>query len=140
MYLLDTGSSDTRAIHKDFDCIDYIGESMPQVACGFGPAYTETFQYGAVSPEQYMYIRYGDGEMVTGLMGYADITVGNITAIKQQVYLANSTYWYGNMTSGFLGLGYTALTNSYRGGKFDQYSCNPRHDYRQSHQFPRGSL
>lgn len=98
---------------------------MPQVACGFGPAYPGTFQYGAVHPEQHMYIRYGDGEMVTGPMGYADITIGNITAVKQQVCLANSTYWYGNnMTSGLLGLGYPALTNSYRGAKFDHSRGN----------------
>ncbi|KAK5653457.1 hypothetical protein OQA88_8943 [Cercophora sp. LCS_1] len=126
MYLLlDTGSSDTWAIHKDFDCTDYIGESVPQVACGFGPAYPETFQHGKVTPEQHMYIRYGDGEVVTGPMGFADITVGNITATKQQVCLANSTYWYGNnMTSGLMGLGYPALTNSYLGTQFDHSRGN----------------
>ncbi|KAK4237265.1 aspartic peptidase domain-containing protein [Achaetomium macrosporum] len=114
--LIDTGSSDTWAVQKNFDCIDYSGESLPQEACGFGETYPDTFQYGLTDPETHMYIQYGDGEIVTGPMGYSDVTVGNITVKKQQVCLANTTYWYGNnYTSGLLGLGFPALTNAYIG-------------------------
>ncbi|KAK3343508.1 aspartic peptidase domain-containing protein [Lasiosphaeria hispida] len=114
--LLDTGSSDTWAVQRDFSCIDYAGELLPQVSCGFGPTYPEKFQYGETSPSQHMFIRYGDGEIVTGPMGFSDITVGNITIKKQEVCLANSTYWFGNnMTSGLMGLAFPSLTNAYLG-------------------------
>jgi len=118
--LLDTGSSDTWAVQKDFQCIDYAGESIPQIACAFGPTYPTGFDHGETSPPQHMFIRYGDGEIVMGPMGYSDLTVGNITITKQQVCLANSTYWYGNnVTSGLMGLAFPSLTNSYIGSQFD---------------------
>lgn len=114
--LLDTGSSDTWAVHNDFECIDYMGFVVPQVACGFGPKGPGDFRYGSVAPAQHLFIRYGDGELVTGPMGYSDITIGNITVNKQQVALANTTYWYGNNnTSGLLGLAFPGLTQAYLG-------------------------
>ncbi|KAK3938865.1 aspartic-type endopeptidase [Diplogelasinospora grovesii] len=116
MMLLDTGSADTWLVWRDFLCTDYYGSEIPQVACGFGPAFPGDFQYGYVTPQQHMYIQYGDGEVVTGPMGYADITVGNITVKRQEVCLANRTYWQGNnMTSGLMGLAWPALTNAYFG-------------------------
>lgn len=114
--LIDTGSSDTWAVHKDFHCIDYSGQFLPQETCGFGAAHPETFRYGRTDPETHMFIQYGDGEVVTGPMGFTDITVGNITVKKQQVCLANTTYWFGNnYTSGLMGLAFPALTNAYFG-------------------------
>ncbi|KAK1834610.1 aspartic peptidase domain-containing protein [Podospora conica] len=118
--LLDTGSSDTWAVHNDFECIDYMGFVVPQVACGFGPKGPGDFRYGPVSPAQHLFIRYGDGELATGPMGYADITIGNITVNKQQVALANTTYWFGNnKTSGLLGLAFPGLTQAYLGTGFE---------------------
>jgi len=121
LYLLvDTGSSDTWAVQSDFDCIDYASESIPQIACQFGPAYPNSFQYGTTQPDQHMFIRYGDGEIVAGPMGYSDVTVGNITVTKQEICLANTTYWFGNnMTSGLIGLAFPALTNAYLGSGLD---------------------
>ncbi|KAL2262573.1 hypothetical protein VTK26DRAFT_903 [Humicola hyalothermophila] len=114
--LIDTGSSDTWAVQKDFHCIDYSGEFLPQDACSFGAPYPDTFQYGLTDPPMHMFIQYGDGEVVTGPMGYSDVTIGNITVKKQQVCLANTTYWYGNnYTSGLIGLAFPALTNAYYG-------------------------
>lgn len=115
--ILDTGSSDTWAVHKDFHCVDYSGQFVPQEACAFGAAYPEsTFRHGATEPEMHMYIQYGDGEVVTGPMGFSDITVGNVTVKKQQVCLANATYWFGNnYTSGLMGLAFPSLTNAYLG-------------------------
>ena len=118
--LIDTGSSDTWAVQKDFHCIDYSGQFLPQETCGFGTAYPETFQYGRTNPETHMFIQYGDGEVITGPMGFTDITVGNITVKKQQVCLANTTYWFGNnYTSGLMGLAFPALTNAYFGDTSD---------------------
>lgn len=114
--IIDTGSSDTWAVQKNFHCVDYSGESLPQETCGFGEAYPENFQYGVTNPATHMYIQYGDGEVVTGPMGFSDVSVGNLTVEKQQVCLANTTYWYGNnKTSGLLGLAFPSLTNSYLG-------------------------
>lgn len=114
--IIDTGSSDTWAVQKNFQCIDYSGEFLPQEICGFGEAYPETFQYGLTDPETHMFIQYGDGEVVTGPMGFLDVAIGNITVQKQQVCLANTAYWYGNnQTSGLMGLAFPALTNAYLG-------------------------
>ncbi|KAL2019763.1 hypothetical protein VTK56DRAFT_9207 [Thermocarpiscus australiensis] len=114
--ILDTGSSDTWVVQDDFQCIDYIGVSIPQEACAFGPAYSDNFQYGFTDPETHMFIRYGDGEVVAGPMGYSDIAVGGITVKKQQVCLANTTFWFGNnYTSGVMGLAFPSLTNAYPG-------------------------
>ena len=114
--IIDTGSADTWAVQKNFHCIDYSGVFLPRETCGFGETYLETFQYGFTDPETHMYIQYGDGEIVTGPMGFSDVTVGNVTVKKQQVCLANTTYWYGNnQTSGLIGLAFPSLTNAYLG-------------------------
>ncbi|KAK3906142.1 aspartic peptidase domain-containing protein [Staphylotrichum tortipilum] len=123
--LIDTGSSDTWAVQRNFHCVDYSGEFLPQETCGFGATYPETFQYGRTDPETHMFIQYGDGEVVTGPMGFSDITIGNITAKKQQVCLANTAYWYGNnYTSGLIGLAFPALTNAYLGDDMDHEPGN----------------
>ncbi|KAK3320423.1 aspartic peptidase domain-containing protein [Cercophora scortea] len=120
MLLLDTGSSDTWVVQREFFCIDYSGQIVPQIACGFGPTYPGDFQYGPTNPEQHMFIQYGDGEVVTGPMGFSDITVGNITVARQEVCLANTTYWFGNnQTSGLMGLAFPSLTNAYLGTSED---------------------
>lgn len=114
--LIDTGSSDTWAVHKDFECVDYAGQRLPQSACGFGGDHPETFKHGLTDPEMYMFIQYADGEAVIGPMGYSDISLGGVTVEKQQVCLANATYWFGNnYTSGLMGLAFPALTNAYVG-------------------------
>jgi hypothetical protein len=118
--IIDTGSSDTWAVQKDFHCIDYSGEFLPPETCGFGETYPETFQYGLTDPETHMFIQYGDGEIVTGPMGFSDVSIGNITVNKQQVCLASTTYWYGNnYTSGLMGLAFPSLTNAYLGDGTD---------------------
>ncbi|EGZ71049.1 acid protease [Neurospora tetrasperma FGSC 2509] len=133
LLLLDTGSSDTWAITHNFSCLDYLGNDVPQKTCGnatnsssspsspSGPAKAEEPDlwnpYGPTDPQTHMFIQYGDGEIVTGPMGFADITVGNITVRKQQVALAERTFWFGNnLTSGLMGLAFPSLTNAYLGG------------------------
>ncbi|KAH8885040.1 acid protease [Thozetella sp. PMI_491] len=121
--ILDTASSDTWAVPSTFRCFDVSSNEVPQDSCGFGPLYDWGFQYGRVSPEEHMYIRYGDGQTVTGPMGYSDISVGNLTIKKQQVCLANTTYWRGNnITTGLIGLGYPALTSAFTGADGDSQS------------------
>ncbi|KAK3315558.1 aspartic peptidase domain-containing protein [Apodospora peruviana] len=117
LLLLDTGSSDTWAVPQSFVCIDYSGQIVPQVACQFGDPYPGDFSTtDLVTPDQHMYIQYGDGEVVTGPMGFSDITLGNMTIKKQETCLANTTYWFGNnQTSGLMGLAFPSLTNAYLG-------------------------
>jgi len=69
--LLDTGNSDTWAIQQGFSCVDHSSSRM--WLWSIIPA---TFQYGETFPPQHMFIRYGNGEVVMGPMGFFDITVG----------------------------------------------------------------
>jgi hypothetical protein len=115
MVILDTGSSDTWVVKESFQCVDYAMQPIDQAACGFGPTYTDDFQYGAI-PHNHMYTKYGDGEMAYGPMGYSDITVGHIKVKKQEVALVTVASWDGNNeTSGVIGLAYPSLTNCYSG-------------------------
>lgn len=120
---IDTASSDTWAAAKTFRCLDAHSNVVPQGACGFAPPLSDDFQYGRVAPAQHMYIRYGDGEVVTGPMGYSDVTIANLTVRKQQVALANMTHWNGNnVTTGLLGLGFPSLTSSFLGTDVNDHS------------------
>ncbi|KAK4097313.1 acid protease [Parathielavia hyrcaniae] len=123
--VIDTGSSDTWAVERDFHCIDYTGERLPRETCGFGDTYPGYFQYGLTDPESHLFIQYGDGEIVAGPMGYLDVSIGNVTVKKQQVCLASTAYWYGNnYTSGLLGLAFPSLTNAYLGDGTDHVLGN----------------
>jgi len=124
---LDTGSADTWIVKKDFVCIDYTGTQVDQSTCGFGPAYQWGYQYGSVD-DVHLFIRYGDGEIVMGDMGYSDLTLANITVKKQQISLVNETFWYGdNSTSGMLGLAFPSMVNAYLGEWYEHepYDLEP---------------
>lgn len=130
MVLLDTASADTWVVQEGFSCVDFAGEDIETINCGFGSPYPGDFQNGPI-PEIHLYIQYVDGEIIYGSLGYIDITVGSITVKQQEAGLANTTYWYGNnMTSGLLGLAYPTLTNAYIGDGMehswlDQVSYSP---------------
>lgn len=127
--ILDTGSSDTWVVHYDFECITEFGETVPQSACYFGPLYQGDFQDGDIY-YQHMWTQYGDGELVYGPMGLADITVGNITVKQQQIALANMTYWIGdNVTSGIAGFAYPSITD-------DFYGTGTEHGWEDEIQYP----
>ena len=137
--MLDTASSDTWAVDKDFECVnlDYDDELYYREQCGFGPTYNGSFQYGkAAAPELYMHDRYSDRNaplFATGPMGYSDITLGNITVTKQLVGLANRTRWDGdNLVSGVMGLAFPSLTNAfleYNGSSHFNGTGVPRREY-----------
>lgn len=122
--LFDTGSSDTWAAKSDFECIDSIGDAHDQAACGFGTALIDDFGQGAVD-ELHFFLKYGSGEKISGPMGYSDLNCGGVSVSKQQVGLANSTYWHGNnATVGILGLAYPSITSAYYGAIGDEASWN----------------
>lgn len=113
--LFDTGSSDTWATKTGFRCSDGSGDSHNEAACGFSRPYIDGFGHGQID-ELHFYLKYGSGEHISGPMGYSDISCGGVSVSKQQVGLANNTYWHGNnVTVGILGLAYPAITSAYYG-------------------------
>ncbi|KAJ7040977.1 aspartic peptidase domain-containing protein [Mycena alexandri] len=96
--IIDTGSSDTWAIQKGFQCLAVDGTPVPQSTCGFG-----SFIGG-----------YGNGWSVTGPMGYDTVTVGGMSVEHQLVPVPNVAYWTGDgVNSGILGLALPTLTSAY---------------------------
>lgn len=129
--IVDTGSSDTWLVQAGFTCVDVDGNvqpvsvhpvqclhlgSRPKVStcaghspiflqeadCYFGPVFNGTFDEGSIADENFS-IEYGDGEFLTGVFGYENVTVAGITVDKQQVALVNYSYWFGDSeTSGLM--------------------------------------
>jgi hypothetical protein len=122
--LFDTGSSDTWAARSDFKCRDDKGTVHGQAACQFGTPLINGFGHGPLDGVHF-FLQYGSGEKVSGPMGYSDISCGGLNVSKQQVGLANSTYWHGNnVTNGILGLAYPSLTSAYYGNIGDEAPWN----------------
>ncbi|KAI8625416.1 aspartic peptidase domain-containing protein [Xylariaceae sp. FL1651] len=116
-YLIpDTGSSDTWVVQEGFKCLDpYYGGEVPQEYCQFGPQFKGDFPSGKID-NQNLNISYLSGDYLNGNMGYADITVGNITVPKQQFALVNVAAFSGDgISSGILGLGLRGLTAAFTG-------------------------
>lgn len=113
--LFDTGSSDTWATKTDFECLDGTGEVNEESSCGFGSPQIDDFGHGEIE-DLHFYLKYGSGEKISGPMGNSDLACGGVSVSKQQVGLANSTYWHGNnITVGILGLAYPSITSAYYG-------------------------
>lgn len=113
--ILDTGSSDTWLAQKGFVCVDYELEEFPESDCDFGPLYDGTFADGKIKDVNFN-ISYGDGEFLTGIMGYEDVTLAGVKVIDQETALVDYCYWNGdNVTSGLIGLAYASLTSAFKG-------------------------
>ena len=92
--LLDTGSSDAWMVTPDVQCLDADLSPVPRSECKLGDAYDgpEILQIGN---ETYSQI-YGTKEVVSGPIGYADVTVAGLTVEKQKVALVNEGYILGD--------------------------------------------
>ncbi|KAI9703050.1 MAG: hypothetical protein M1820_006041 [Bogoriella megaspora] len=113
--IVDTGSSDTWLAQAGFQCVNYAGVPFPQEACEFGPLFNGTFGGGEI-PDQNFNIGYGDGEFLTGTLGFENVTIAGITVEHQEVALVDYAYWFGDgVTSGLVGLAYPLLTSAYEG-------------------------
>ncbi|KUJ18547.1 acid protease [Mollisia scopiformis] len=113
--IVDTGSSDTWVVESGFECVD-VETSAPETEayCDFGPVYNVTDSFQQI-PDENFNITYGDGEFLTGVVGYETVTLAGIT-VNQTVALVNYAAWEGdNTTSGLIGLAYPALTSAYAG-------------------------
>ena len=82
--ILDTGSSDTWLIQSGFTCLDANGQQQSDSTCNFGPPFAGTYDDGQISNMNFN-ISYGDGEFVSGTVGYEDVTLAGITVSKQEV-------------------------------------------------------
>ncbi|KAM0554706.1 hypothetical protein ACHAPJ_006777 [Fusarium lateritium] len=123
-FIFDTGSADTWAAKTGFTCEDGAGRRHDQASCAFGQPHIQDFGYGELT-EIHFHRRYGSGEDVSGPMGLSDISCGGVSVSKQQVGLANRTYWHGNnVTVGILGLAYQSLTSGYLGDPADESEWN----------------
>lgn len=87
--ILDTGSSDTWLIASGFECVNASGQEQSEASCDFGPVGPSSFEDGQISDENFN-ITYGDGEFVTGIVGYEDVTVAGLTVTKQEVTTRDS--------------------------------------------------
>ncbi|KAM3075583.1 hypothetical protein ACMFMG_007720 [Clarireedia jacksonii] len=113
--IVDTGSSDTWLAETGFDCVD-IETSAPlnESDCHFGPTYTPGSEFVQI-PNENFNITYGDGEFLTGVLGYDEVTLAGIT-VNQTVALVNYAAWNGDgTTSGLVGLAYPNITSAFAG-------------------------
>ncbi|KAJ7466275.1 aspartic peptidase domain-containing protein [Mycena galericulata] len=114
--IVDTGSSDTWAPQTGFNCFDLNGDSVPQSTCAFGTsgfntAASKTFKpFPGVS----FNITYGDGEFLSGPVGFDAVTVGGVSVTGQEIGVPNLAAWEGDsVNTGLIGLAFPDLTSVY---------------------------
>jgi hypothetical protein len=91
--LVDTGSSDTYVVKKDFQCVNRTdGSALLQAACLYGPAtYTPSSTYSEI-PNEFFGVQYGAG-IASGVLAHEMVTIAGITVENATVAIANmSTY------------------------------------------------
>lgn len=113
--ILDTGSSDSWVVWREFQCVDgKTSATLLQAACKFGPLFNDD---GAFEPidDEWSNVLYGpENNEMQGQMGYHDIELAGIRVRKQQLSIAKRTVFVGDgHFSGLLGMGYPALTAAF---------------------------
>ncbi|KAJ7065390.1 aspartic peptidase domain-containing protein [Mycena amicta] len=112
--IVDTGSSDTWLVKKGFNCFNLTGAPESQETCGFG---SDGFDTDASStfktfPGVSFNISYGDGEFLSGPVGFDTVSAGGLTVSQQEIGVPSLAAWNGDsVNSGLLGLAYSALTS-----------------------------
>lgn len=107
--IVDTGSSDTWVVQNGFQCVNITTEApLPEAECAFGPPLASDAGFSQI-PNQNFNITYGDGEFLTGIVGFEDVTLAGIK-VRQEVALVDYAAWFGDSTtSGLTGFAYPAL-------------------------------
>ncbi|KAJ7132351.1 acid protease [Mycena epipterygia] len=112
--IVDTGSSDTWLVKKGFKCFNLTGFPESTETCGFGSdgfdtAASKTFK---TFPKVSFNISYGDGEFLSGPVGFDTVSVGGLTVTQQEIGTPDLAAWNGDsVNSGLLGLAYSGLTS-----------------------------
>ncbi|KAJ7493834.1 acid protease [Mycena latifolia] len=114
--IVDTGSSDTWVAQKGFNCFDLDLNPVPETTCGFGTAgfntkASKTFQ---PFPNVSFNITYGDGEFLSGPVGFDTVQVGGLSVAHQEIGVPTLTAWEGSgIETGLMGLAFPELTSVY---------------------------
>jgi len=114
--IIDTGSSDTWVAQKGFNCFDIDGNPQPEATCAFGTpgfntAASKTFQ---LFPKVSFNITYGDGEFLSGPVGFETVTIGGMSVVHQEIGVPTLTAWEGDgVNTGLIGLAFPDLTSVY---------------------------
>ncbi|KAI0034703.1 acid protease [Vararia minispora EC-137] len=114
--IVDTGSSDSWLAKKGFSCFTLADEPEPEAECAFGtdgfdPDASPTF---VAYPGHNFNISYGDGEFLTGEVGFETVAIGGLTVTSQEVGIVTDAAWFGDGEStGLIGLCYPDLTSVY---------------------------
>lgn len=120
-------SSDTWLAGKGFDCFDLLSNPVDTAQCGFGTSGFDTSKSKTFKsiPNTNFNISYGDGEFLTGVMGYDTVSVGGLTVPHQEIGIVTKAAWEGDgVNTGLLGLAYPMLTSAFNGTDPDQDSLS----------------
>lgn len=86
----DTGSSDTWLVSTNFTCVDPATyKTMSQTECYFAEYYTPSSTFNAI-PDVNFNISYSDGEVVSGIFGYENLTLAGIQIPQQEMVSKSS--------------------------------------------------
>ncbi|KAJ7049937.1 acid protease [Mycena amicta] len=114
--IIDTGSSDTWVPQVGFNCFDLDGNPLPEDQCffgtaGFNPAASKTFK---PFPRVSFNITYGDGEFLSGPVGFDTVSIGGLTVSNQELGFPNLAAWEGDgINTGLIGFAFPDLTSVY---------------------------
>ncbi|KAJ7623708.1 acid protease [Roridomyces roridus] len=114
--IVDTGSSDTWLVKKGFGCFDLDGDPQSEKSCGFGSSGFSTTASKTFEkfPDVSFNISYGDGEFLSGPVGFDTVSVGGLKVTQQELGTPDLAAWNGDgVNSGLLGLAYPDLTSVY---------------------------
>ncbi|KAJ7796816.1 acid protease [Mycena olivaceomarginata] len=105
--IVDTGSVDTWVVQRGFNCVDANGTSVPQSVCAFG---TDGFDTNASTtfesfPDVRANLRFGNGAVLNGSVGFDTVTVGGVFVPDSIAGLSGN-----GILSGLLGLAFPSLT------------------------------
>ncbi|KAJ6536853.1 aspartic peptidase domain-containing protein [Mycena capillaripes] len=114
--IIDTGSSDTWVAQKGFNCFDIDGNPVSPDTCAFGTAgfNTATSKTFQLFPKVSFNITYGDGEFLSGPVGFDTVAIGGLSVAHQEIGVPTLTAWEGDgINTGLIGLAFPGLTSVY---------------------------